>query len=172
MKRLAAVLALAAAPAFAQSFTPGQRVQVDIAGYKYLGTFRGVVECPRRGEGQCLRIDRDHGGSSDVLPRYVKPAPREAEAAQAKTMATAPSGKHTCTFFSGTLQNIPGFTLEGGGRFTDHKGRGSWTFKDGVIAFKGGAWDGQKARVMPDGSIRVLRDNGSPGAVTCSRSKG
>ena len=52
MKRLAAVLLLAAAPAaMAQSFTPGQRVQVDIAGYKYLGTFRGVVPEEERAEG-------------------------------------------------------------------------------------------------------------------------
>jgi hypothetical protein len=169
MKRFLLVVALLAAPAaLAQQLAPGARVQVDIAGYKYQGSFLGYVDCPRRGDGKCARIERDHGETAEVSLRYVAPA--MAGSARKALAAPAP-GKYTCTFFSGTLQNVPGFTLEGGGRFSDHKGRGQWSYAEGVVVFRGGAWDGQKARMTGERRMQVLRENGSAGAVTCSSAK-
>ena len=165
------LLSFATTASVAQDFAPGARVQVDIAGYKYQGTFRDYVECSRKGDGRCLRIDRDHGGTAEVKPRYVSAAPAGSAAARDKAVGSVPAGKYSCSFFSGTLQNVPGFTLGAGGKFSDHAGRGTWTFANGVVAFSGGAWSGQKAKVTGEGRMQVLKDNGSPGAVTCGKSK-
>lgn len=82
-----------------------------------------------------------------------------------------PSGKYTCSFFAGTLQNVPGFTLADGGRFTDHSGSGTWDWDaaSGTVSFKGAAWNGQRAKVTGEGRMQVLKPNGSRGAVSCSR---
>ncbi len=95
-----------------------------------------------------------------------------AQATKEKEPAAGPTpGKYTCTFFAGTLQNVPGFTLQDGGSFTDHKGSGTWTFANGIVSFSGSAWNGQRAKNIGAGKLRVLKENGGLGAVTCSLSK-
>ncbi len=163
--------AMAQPKGFADNLKSGQRVEVNIAGYKYQGTFKGYVKC--NDGAPCATILADDGGRTDTRLRYIHPS-----SAPAKTAATpsgmaggVTSGKYTCTFFSGTLQNIPGFTLHAGGKFTDHKGSGSWTNAGGVISFTGSTWTGQKAKITGNGKMQVLKANGSMGAVTCGLSK-
>ncbi len=95
-----------------------------------------------------------------------------AQGAANKGTMPAP-GKYTCHFYSGYLQNVPGFTLAAGGKFSDHGGSGqySWDAATSTIAFKGGAWNGQKVRADSKGGLRVLKENGSAGAVSCGKAK-
>lgn len=165
--------ALAQNTAFATGLKAGDRITVDIAGYKYQAVFKSYVDC-RDGDGKCGRITDDDGNTKDVLVRFFKPPAAGAAQAAAANKGTAPAaGKYNCYFFSGYLQNVPGFTLATGGKFSDHSGSGqySWDAATGTLAFKGGAWNGQKVRTDSKGGLRVLKENGSAGAVSCSKAK-
>ena len=170
---LAPFAAGAQTTAFATSLKSGDRITVDIAGYRYQAVFKSYVDC-KSGDGKCGRITDDDGNTKDVLVRYFKPPAAGAAQTAAASKGTLPGpGKYNCYFFSGYLQNVPGFTLAAGGRFTDHSGTGqySWDAATGTIAFKGGAWNGQKVRTDSKGKLRVLKENGFAGAVSCSKAK-
>lgn len=170
---LAPAAALAQNSAFSTSLKPGDRITVDIAGYKYQAAFKSYVDC-RNGDGKCGRITDDDGNTKDVLLRYFKPpAPGAAQAAAANKGTLPAAGKYSCHFFAGTLQNVPGFTLAANGKFSDHAGSGqyTWDAATGTISFKGGAWNGQKVRTNSRGGLQVLKENGSPGAVSCGKAK-
>ncbi|RYX89836.1 MAG: hypothetical protein EOO28_31550 [Comamonadaceae bacterium] len=167
---LAALPALAQNSAFATSLKPGDRVTVDIAGYKYQAVFKKYSEC-RNGDGKCGTITDGDGNTKDVLIRYFNPPAAGAAKAAAANKGTLPTGKFNCFFFSGYLQSIPGFTLAPGGKFTDHVGTGkyTWDAATGIISFTGGAWNGQKVRTDSQGGLGVLKKDGSLGAVSCSK---
>ncbi len=165
-------LAQTAGDGFATSRKAGDRVTVDIAGYKYQATVQGYTAC-RDGDGRCARIKDDDGVTKEVLVRYLKPPVAGSAQTAAANKGTLPQGKFNCYFFSGYLQNVPGFTLAGGGRFSDHVGSGqyTWDAASGTISFKGGAWNGQKVRTDSRGGLQVLKADGSAGAVSCSKAK-
>lgn len=173
--------AVAQSKGFAENLKPGQRVEVNIAGYKYVGTFKGYVKC--NDGSACATILADDGGRTDTKLRFIHPAPANAQAAPGAASAPGATGatgaaggsvapgKYTCAFFAGTLQTVPGFTLAAGGKFTDHKGSGTWREAGGVVSFSGSTWNGQKAKLTGNNKMQVLKENGSMGAVTCGLSK-
>jgi hypothetical protein len=174
---LASTGAIQATAADAAQMKAGQRVEVNIAGYRYKGVFKGYVKC---NDGTaCATIQADDGGKTDTRLKYIQPisgaAPAPPALAQSASGAgSATAGTYTCSFFAGTLQTVPGFTLQAGGKFADHAGGGKFSYdaSTGVIAFSGGAWNGQKAKFTGSASaqkFQVLKENGSMGAVTCSR---
>jgi hypothetical protein len=167
-----AALAQPADAGFATSRKSGDRVTVDIAGYRYQATVKAYKAC-RDGDGRCVTITDDDGVTKEVLVRYLKPPVAGSAQTAAANKGTLPQGKFNCYFYSGYLQNVPGFTLSPGGRFSDHVGSGqySWDAASGVISFKGGAWNGQKVRTDSRGGLQVLKADGSAGAVSCSKAK-
>lgn len=170
---LAPLCAAAQNSAFATSLKPGDRITVNIAGYKYQAVFKSYVDC-RKGDGKCGLITNDDGNTRDVLIRYFEPPAAGAAKTAAANKANIPAaGKYNCHFFAGMLQNVPGFTLAANGKFSDHSGSGqyTWDAATGTISFKGGAWNGQKVRTDSKGGLRVLKENGSPGAVSCGKAK-
>ncbi len=163
----AAVLAQAD---YAATLKPGARITVDIAGYKYQGTYTGPAKC--RDGGQCVGVTDDNGVKKQLLPRYIKPPEAGAAAKAVAGRTDRPSGRHTCSAFGGgQMITIPGFTLKDNGSFTDHAGTGKWAWDaaTSTVSFSGGAWNGQKARKQSNGSLQVLRANGSLGSTTCSK---
>ncbi len=167
---LATALAQTPDSAFAKSLKPGDRITVDIAGYKYQAVFKKYTAC-RSTDGTCGTITDDDGNTKDVMIRYFKPPAAGAAQTAAANKGTLPSGKFNCYFYSGYLQNVPGFTLAAGGNFTDHVGKGkyTWDAATGVISFKGGAWNNQKVKTDSKGGLSVLKADGSAGAVSCSK---
>jgi hypothetical protein len=171
---LAAHPALAQTKGFAENLKPDQQVEVNIAGYKYVGIFKGYVKC--NDGGQCATILAADGGRTDTKLRFIHPAPATAAAAPSTAAKQGSAGgialgKYTCAFFAGTLQTVPGFTLAAGGKFTDHKGSGTWREAGGVVSFTGSTWNGHKAKLTGNNKMQVLKENGSMGAVTCGLSK-
>jgi len=167
-----ASLAQTAKSPFSTGLKPGERITVDIAGYKYQAVFKSYVSCSS-GDGKCGRITDDDGNTRDVLIRYFKAPAAGAAQTAAANKGALPFGKFNCYFYSGYLQNVPGFTLAAGGRFSDHVGTGkyAWDAATGTVAFSGGAWNGQKVRINSKGGLQVLKADGSSGAVSCSQAK-
>lgn len=160
------------AAAFARGLKPGDRVTVDIAGFKYPATFKKIAPCTRD-NGPCAFVDNDDGQQREILFRHLRPATGPSAAQVQAGRKIAPAGKHNCYYYSGMLVNVPGFTLGGGGQFTDHAGSGRWSWDavTSVLSFSGGAWNGQKLVKTADGTLQVLKPDGSRGAVTCSAAK-
>ncbi|MES2282724.1 MAG: hypothetical protein V4542_15030 [Pseudomonadota bacterium] len=156
---------------YAATLKPGARVTVDIAGYKYQGTYTGPTKC--RDGGQCVGVTDDDGVKKQLLPRYIKP-PQAGAAAKAEAgRSTKPVGLHVCRAYSGgMLINVGKFTLNDNGTFRDQSGGGRWTWDaaNSMVSFSGGAWNGQKARKLSDGSLNVQRaDGGGGGATSCTK---
>lgn len=156
---------------YAATLKPGSRVTVDIAGYKYQGTYTGPTKC-NDGD-NCLAVTDDDGVKKQIRPRHIKP-PQAGGAAKAEAgRSTKPSGQHVCRAFSGgMLINVGKFTLNDNGSFKDQRGGGRWTWDaaNSMVSFSGGAWNGQKARKLADGSLNVQRaDGGGGGATSCTR---
>lgn len=163
--------ALAGAQAdYARTLSPGARVTVDIAGYKYQATYTGPTTC--RDGAACVAVTDDDGNRKQLLPRFIRP-PQAGAAARAEAgRSNLPSGKHVCRAFSGgMLINVGQFTLRDNGSFSDQAGGGRWSWDaaTSMVSFSGGAWNGQKARKMSDGSLNVQRAGGGGGATSCYR---
>jgi hypothetical protein len=152
---------------YARTLKPGARITVDIAGYTYQGTYTGPTTC--RDGAACVAVTDDDGNRKQLLPRFIKP-PRAGAAARAEAgRSTVPSGKHVCRAFSGgMLINVGQFTLRDNGTFTDQAGGGRWSWDaaTSMVSFSGGAWNGQKARKLSDGSLNVQRAGGGGGGAT------
>ena len=122
---LASTGAIQATAADAAQMKAGQRVEVNIAGYRYKGVFKGYVKC---NDGTaCATIQADDGGKTDTRLKYIQPisgaAPASASPCTVRIGAgSATAGTFTCSFFAGTLQTVPGFTLQAGGKFRRSRG--------------------------------------------------
>jgi hypothetical protein len=123
-----------------------------------------------KGSGCTVRTDpENHSLVSTWAAFMFKPmASSPVAPPRAVTPGVAKLGSYHCVFFiNGMLQTVPGFTLQGGGRYTHQNGGGgTYRANAGVIEFSGGPLAGQAGKLGPN-KVHLFNESRSRTVIDC-----